>query len=60
MWPAQRLLNTTPPRVATANMSLWELGNTAIMCECRWLMCAWSCLCVAAAQAANRTLCPPR
>lgn len=33
MWPATIKLDTTPPLYETRNMSLWQLGNTAISCE---------------------------
>jgi hypothetical protein len=35
MWETSQLINTTPPVITKSNMSLWTMGNMAILCEWR-------------------------
>lgn len=42
MWSVNKLINSTsPPQVITANMSLWALGNQAILGEPPPHGCCW-------------------
>jgi hypothetical protein len=50
MWETSQLVNTTPPVITKSNMSLWTMGNMAILCESH---CDSSCCLLAYFKACN-------